>query len=53
MVGGLGLPFLFNNSHEAVATAEAIYPKYLKEEFERFKVKIMREAHTGRCAPRA
>ena len=47
VVGGLGLPFLFNNSHEAVATAEAIYPKYLKEEFERFKVKIMREAHTG------
>lgn len=47
VVGGLGLPFLFNNSHEAVATAEALYPKYLKDEFERFKVKIMREAHTG------
>ncbi|MEP4379658.1 MAG: TRAP transporter substrate-binding protein DctP [Alphaproteobacteria bacterium] len=47
VVGGLGLPFLFNNSHEAVATAEHLYPKYLKEEFERFKVKIMREAHTG------
>ncbi len=47
MVGGLGLPFLFNNSHEAIATAEHLYPKYLKEEFERFKVKIMREAHTG------
>ncbi len=47
MVGGLGLPFLFNNSHEAVATAEHLYPKYLKEEFERFKVKVMREAHTG------
>ncbi|NKB48668.1 MAG: hypothetical protein GKS02_04790 [Alphaproteobacteria bacterium] len=47
MVGGLGLPFLFNNSHEAVATAEHLYPKYLKEEFERFRVKTMREAHTG------
>ena len=47
MVGGLGLPFLFNNSHEAVATAEHLYPKYLKKEFERFRVKIMREAHTG------
>ena len=31
MVGGLGLPFLFNNSHEAVATAEHLYPKYLKK----------------------
>jgi TRAP-type C4-dicarboxylate transport system substrate-binding protein len=47
MVGGLGLPFLFNNSHEAIATAEHLYPKYLKKEFERFRVKIMREAHTG------
>jgi len=47
MVGGLGLPFLFNNAHEAVATAEHLYPKYLKKEFERFQVKIMREAHTG------
>jgi TRAP-type C4-dicarboxylate transport system substrate-binding protein len=45
--GGLGLPFLFNNSHEAVATAEHIYPKYLKDEFERFQVKLMRSAHTG------
>ena len=47
MVGGLGLPFLFANSHEAVATAEHLYPKYLKEEFERYQVLIMREAHTG------
>lgn len=47
MVGGLGLPFLFGNSHEAVATAEELYPKYLKEEFERYQVLIMREAHTG------
>ena len=47
VVGGLGLPFLFNNSHEAVATAEHLYPKYLKDEFERFQVLIMREAHTG------
>ena len=30
-----------------VATAEALYPQYLKEEFERFGVKIMREAHTS------
>ena len=30
-----------------MATAESIYPEYLKDEFERFKVKIMREAHTG------
>ena len=47
VVGGLGLPFLFNNSHEAVATAEHLYPQYLKDEFERYRVKIMREAHTG------
>ncbi len=47
VVGGLGLPFLFNNSHEAVATAEHLYPQYLKDEFERFQVLIMREAHTG------
>jgi len=47
MVGGLGLPFLFNNSHEAVATAEHLYPKYLKKEFEVYRVKIMREAHTS------
>jgi len=47
MVGGLGLPFLFNNSHEAVATAESLYPKYLKEEFEKYQVLIMREAHTS------
>jgi TRAP-type C4-dicarboxylate transport system substrate-binding protein len=47
MVGGLGLPFLFNNSHEAVATAEHLYPKYLKKEFEVYRVKTMREAHTG------
>ena len=47
MVGALGLPFLFNNSHEAIATAEHLYPKYLKKEFERFRVKLMREAHTG------
>lgn len=47
MVGALGLPFLFNNSHEAVATAEHLYPKYLKKEFEVYKVKTMREAHTG------
>lgn len=47
VVGALGLPFLFNNSHEAVATAEHLYPKYMKDEFERFKVKLMRSAHTG------
>lgn len=47
MVHGLGLPFLFTNSHEATATAEHLYPKYLKEEFERFQVLTMREAHTS------
>jgi len=47
MTGGLGLPFLFTNSHEAVATAEALYPKYLKKEFEKYGVLIMREAHTS------
>ena len=47
MVGGLGLPFLFSNSHEAVATAEHLYPNYLKEEFEKYQVLIFREAHTG------
>ena len=47
MVHGLGLPFLFNNSHEAVITAENLFAKYLKKEHERFKVKIARVAHTS------
>lgn len=47
LVHGLGLPFLFNNSHEAIATAEHLYGKYLKEEHERFRVKIARVAHTS------
>ena len=47
LVHGLGLPFLFNNSHEAVVTAENLYAKYLKNEHERFKVKIARVAHTS------
>ena len=47
LVHGLGLPFLFNNSHEAIATAEHLYGKYLKKEHERFKVKIARVAHTS------
>lgn len=47
LVHGLGLPFLFNNSHEAIATAEHLFGKYLKDEHERFKVKIARVAHTS------
>ena len=48
MVHGLGLPFMFRNAHEAVATAEALYPKYLKKEHERFRgVKIARVSHTS------
>ncbi|NQU71474.1 MAG: hypothetical protein HQ514_13050, partial [Rhodospirillales bacterium] len=48
MVHGLGLPFMFRNAHEAVATAETLYPKYLKKEHERFPgVKIARVAHTS------
>lgn len=47
MVHGLGLPFLFTNSHEATATAEHLYPKYLKKEFEKYQVLTMREAHTS------
>ena len=47
MVHGLGLPFLFTNSHEATATAEQLYPKYLKKEFEKYQVLTMREAHTS------
>ncbi len=48
MVHGLGLPFMFGNAHEAVATAETLYPNYLKKEFERFPgVKIARVAHTS------
>jgi TRAP-type transport system periplasmic protein len=47
MTGGLGLPFLFTNAHEATATAEHLYPKYLKKEFEKYQVLVMREAHTG------
>lgn len=47
MVHGLGLPFLFTNAHEATATAEHLYPKYLKKEFEKYQVLVMREAHTS------
>ncbi len=47
LVHGLGLPFLFNNSHEAVATAENLYGKYLKKEHERYGVSIARVAHTS------
>lgn len=46
-VGGLGLPFLFNNAHEAVAAAEELYPKYFKDEFEQYGVIIGRMAHTS------
>src|SRR3546814_14189895 len=47
MVGGLGLPFLFENSHEATAVAEELYAEYLKEEFEKYGVLIAREAQTS------
>lgn len=48
MVHGLGLPFMFRNAHEAVATAEMLYPKYFKKEHERFRgVKIARVANTS------
>lgn len=47
MTPALGLPFMFSNSHEATATAEHLYPKYLKKEFERYQVLVMREAHTS------
>ena len=47
MTPALGLPFMFTNSHEATATAEHLYPKYLKKEFERYQVLVMREAHTS------
>ncbi|MEK9661595.1 MAG: TRAP transporter substrate-binding protein DctP [Alphaproteobacteria bacterium] len=47
MVHGLGLPFLFGNAHEAVATGEHLYAQYMKEEFERYQVLMMRVAHTS------
>ncbi|MGY8959646.1 MAG: hypothetical protein ACKVKG_08990, partial [Alphaproteobacteria bacterium] len=31
LLHGLGLPFLFNNTHEATAISEALYVKYLKK----------------------
>ena len=46
-VGGLGLPFLLNNAHEAVAVAEELYPKYFKKEFEQYGVVVGRMAHTS------
>jgi TRAP-type C4-dicarboxylate transport system substrate-binding protein len=46
-VGGMGLPFLLNNAHEAVAVAEELYPKYFKDEFEQYGVVIGRMAHTS------
>ena len=47
MVHGLGMPFLFENSHEAVAVAEELYAQYLKDEFEKYGVLIAREAQTS------
>lgn len=46
-VGGMGLPFLLNNAHEAVAVAEELYPKYFKDEFEQYGVVVGRMAHTS------
>lgn len=48
LLHGLGLPFLFNNTHEATAVSEALYVKYLKKNFERFKgVKLARASQTA------
>lgn len=47
MESALGLPFLFHNSHEAVASAEHLYPKYLKKEWEKYDVLLMRDAQTS------
>ncbi|MBL4721615.1 MAG: TRAP transporter substrate-binding protein DctP, partial [Alphaproteobacteria bacterium] len=48
LLHGLGLPFLFNNTHEATAISEELYPKYLKKRFERFKgVKLARASQTA------
>jgi TRAP-type transport system periplasmic protein len=48
LLHGLGLPFLFNNTHEATAVSEELYPKYLKKNFERFKgVKLARASQTA------
>jgi TRAP-type C4-dicarboxylate transport system substrate-binding protein len=48
LLHGLGLPFLFNNTHEATAISEALYVKYLKKKFERFKgVKLARASQTA------
>ncbi len=46
-IGGMGLPFLLNNAHEAVAVAEELYPKYFKKEFEQYGVVVNRMAHTS------
>jgi TRAP-type C4-dicarboxylate transport system substrate-binding protein len=48
LLHGLGLPFLFNNAHEATAVSEELYAKYLKKKFERFKgVKLARASQTA------
>ena len=48
LLHGLGLPFLFNNTHEATAISEALYVKYLKKNFERFPgVKLARASQTA------
>ena len=42
MMNGTGLPFLFENTREASAVIQHLYPKYLKKEFEKYGVMLQR-----------
>ena len=42
LAGVSGLPFLYRNTTEGVSILSDVYPKYLKEEFEKYGVKLLR-----------
>ncbi|MEM9321059.1 MAG: TRAP transporter substrate-binding protein DctP [Pseudomonadota bacterium] len=47
MVSGLELPFIFESTTGAVLSVQQIYPDYLKSEFERYGVSLLRVAMNG------
>ncbi|MEL6233373.1 MAG: TRAP transporter substrate-binding protein DctP [Pseudomonadota bacterium] len=47
MVSGLELPFIFKGNASAVAAVQQIYPQYLKSEFERYGVMLLRSGMNG------
>lgn len=47
MVNGLELPFIFEGTAGAVASVQEIYPQYIKAEFERYGVSLLRMSMNG------